>query len=312
MANQQPSVICSILNPDETNRWVQALKKQLPEHFDVMPWQPGLAPADFAVVWRPPQQLVDEQPKLKALFVAGAGVDSVLRLNLPEKLPVIRLEDTGMGAQMAEYIAYAALGHVREFDLYLASQGERLWRPRAARKPADFPVGILGFGVLAQPVSQALASFGFPVQAWVRRARESSPVKLHVGLDSLDQFLAESRILVCLLPLTEQTRHILNAQRLAQLPRGAYLINVARGALIDEEALLHALDSDRLSGAMLDVCEVEPAGPDHPFWRHPKIRLTPHIAAATQMEPAVEQIAHKIVKLSVGQAVTGVVASWGY
>ncbi len=292
--------------------WLAALRPLLPEA-EISVWQPGDAPADYAIVWRPPPAFFAEQRGLRAAFAAGAGVDALLALQPPPELPIYRLEDAGMGRQMAEYVLHALLHWQRGFDVYAAQAAEGRWAPQPLQRREDWTVGLLGCGVLAAPVLEALRQFGFPVQAWTRRPRDPVPgLALHQGEDGLRTLLGSSRVLVALLPLTAQTRKLLNAERLAQMPRGSYLINIARGGLVDEAALLAALDSGQLAGAALDVCAEEPAPPEHPFWRHPRIRLTPHVAAATQRDEAVAQFAAKLRLLARGETVSGRVGPEGY
>jgi len=297
--------------PEGAARWAAELQQALGPATTVAPWQTGQAPADYAVVWKPPQSFLDAQTRLKALFAAGAGVDGLLALRLPEGVPLIRLEDAGMGVQMAEYVLHALLRWYRGFDRYAAQAAAAAWWPQPPQRKADWTVGLLGYGQLARPVAQALRALGFPVQAWARHAREAD-LPLFGGPAGLTPFLRSSRVLVALLPLTDDTRGLINAELLAQLPAQAYLINVARGGLVVEADLLAALDNGHLAGAALDVCTPEPAAPDHPFWRHPRIQLTPHIAAATLREEAVAQLAAKIRALEAGAKVGGLVQAAGY
>lgn len=301
----------SVCLPAGAEAWAQGLQQALGPGAQVSAWQSGDAPAAYALAWKPPQAFLDQQTGLRALFAGGAGVDALLGLQLPAGVPLIRLEDAGMGVQMAEYVLHALLRWYRGFDRYAAQAAAAAWWPHPPQRKADWTVGLLGYGQLAQPVAQALRGLGFPVQAWVRSERQAD-LPLFAGPAGLAPFLNSSRVLVALLPLTPETRHIVNAEALAQLPEGAYLINVARGGLVDEAALLEALDRGHLAGAALDVCSPEPAPPDHPFWRHPKIALTPHVAAATLRDDAVAQIAAKIQALARGEAVSGVVGSAGY
>lgn len=297
--------------PEGAARWAAELQQALGPQAVVQAWQAGQAPADYAVLWKPPAEFLVAQPRLKALFAAGAGVDGLRALALPPGVPLVRLEDAGMGVQMAEYVLHALLRWYRGFDRYAAQAAAASWAPRPPQRKQDWRVGLLGYGQLAQPVAQALRGLGFPVQAWTRRPR-AADLPLFSGPTGLAPFLRSSRVLVALLPLTEATHGLLNAERLALLPDQAYLINVARGGLLVEADLLAALERGQLAGAALDVCTPEPAPPEHPFWRHPRIQLTPHIAAATLREEAVAQIAAKIRALEAGQPIGGVVGPGGY
>lgn len=286
--------------------WMQGLQSALPQA-RVSVWQPGAPQADLAVVWAPPQQFIDEQPGLQALFNTGAGVDALLRLKLPPALKVVRLDDAGMSVQMAEYVCHAVIRHFREFDGYDADTQAGAWSFRKPRDRADFPVGVMGLGVLGERVARALRVFEFPVNGYSRSPRQIEGVRCFAGGQQLSAFLQSSRILVNLMPLTPETENILNRQTLSQLQPGAYLVNVARGRHLVEEDLLDLLGSGHLSGAMLDVFRTEPLPPAHPFWQHPKITVTPHTSARTLRDESIAQIAGKIQALQQGQAIRGVV-----
>ena len=286
--------------------WVDALKAALPDA-EVSAWTPGAPPADYIVVWAPPQQLLDEQPGLKAIFNIGAGVDALLPLRLPPQALLVRLDDAGMSVQMAEYVCQAVVRHVRELDVYEQATREGQWSYRKPRDRADFPVGVMGLGVLGERVARALQHFEFPVRGWSRSPRSIEGVQCFAGPGEFDAFLAASRVLVCLLPLTAETEGILNRRTLGRLQPGGYLINVARGGHLVEDDLLALLASGQLAGATLDVLRQEPPPPDHPFWRHPKITLTPHTSARTDRDASVAQIAGKIRALERGEPVAGVV-----
>lgn len=292
--------------------WIPGLRAALPQA-SVSLWEPGAPPADYAVVWKPPQQLLDEQTGLRAIFNTGAGVDALMQLNLPPGVPVIRLDDAGMSVQMAEYVCHAIIRHFRELDGYEADMEGGKWSFRKPRSRADFPVGILGLGVLGQRVAKAVAQFDFPVNGWSQSPKSVAGVRSYQGAAQLEDFLAASRFLVCLLPLTTQTENLLNAERLAQLRPGGYVINVARGAHVVDADLIAAIDSGHLAGASLDVFRVEPLPQTHPFWARPKITLTPHTSARTLRSESIAQIASKIDALQRGDSVAGRVnAARGY
>jgi len=286
--------------------WIDGLRAALPGA-QVEAWSPGAAPADHAVVWAPPQQFIDEQPQLQTLFNTGAGVDALLKLRLPPGLKVVRLDDAGMAVQMAEYVCHALIRHFREFDLYDADTAQGRWSFRKPRQRQDFPVGILGLGVLGERVARAVAAFDFPVRGWSRTPRQVPGVACFAGDAQLPDFLAGTRVLVCLLPLTPATEGILRRETLARLLPGAYLINVARGGHLVDDDLLALLETGHLAGATLDVFRTEPLPAQHPFWRHPKITVTPHTSARTLREESIAQIAGKIRAMARGEAVRGVV-----
>jgi len=286
--------------------WVQGLQQAFPGAV-VSAWAPGAPPSDHAIVWAPPQQFIDEQPGLQTLFNIGAGVDALLQLRLPPSLKVVRLDDAGMSVQMAEYVCHAVIRHFREFDGYDADTQAGKWSYRKPRSRADCAVGIMGLGVLGERVAKALQVFEFPVNGYSRSAKHLDGVRCFSGAQALPDFLAASRVLVNLMPLTPETENILNKDTLAQLPKGGYVINVARGKHLVEDDLIALIDNGHLAGATLDVFRTEPLPADHPFWQHPKITVTPHTSARTLREESIAQIVGKIQALGRGESIQGLV-----
>lgn len=286
--------------------WLAALRAALPQA-SVEAWMPGAPPGDYAVVWAPPQAFLDEQPQLKALFNLGAGVDALTQLRFSPATKLVRLDDAGMSVQMTEYVLHALIRYFREFDGYDADVAQGKWSFRKPRRREDYPVGIMGLGVLGQRVARAVQALEYPVLGWSRSAKAVSGVRCYAGPEQFDEFLAETRVLVCLLPLTAETRGILNRRTLSLLRPGAYVINVARGSHLVEEDLMPLLDNGQLDGAALDVFQQEPLPAGHPFWRHPKITITPHTAARTLRDESVAQIASKIARLERGETIAGIV-----
>jgi glyoxylate/hydroxypyruvate reductase A len=288
--------------------WLDGLRAALP-HASISLWKSGDAAADYGVVWAPPQAFFDEQPQLKAAFNIGAGVDALLRLRVAPTTKLVRLDDAGMAAQMAEYVCHALLRFYREFDAYEGQQAQVQWLQREVPDRAQVPVGIMGLGVLGEHVAKSVAALEFPVNGWSRSAKLIAGVRSFAGNDQLSAFLAASKVLVCLMPLTADTRDILNRNTLSQLQRGAYLINVARGAQLVEEDLLALLENGHMVGAALDVFRTEPLPADHAFWKHPKVVVTPHISARTLRSQSIRQIADKLLAMERGESVAGLVDS---
>ena len=299
--------------PRERAAWQKALADALPEA-NIGVWPEALDDPDYALVWRPPPELFERVRPKRAIFNLGAGVETLLGVpTLPAGVPVIRLEDAGMAAQMAEYVTLAVLSAYREASAYAAQQREGRWETRLRLLKAQFGVGILGFGVLGQAVAAALAPFGFPLLGWSSTRKEESGVQSFAGRDELAAFLASTRVLVCFLPLTDETRDLLDKATLSRLPRGAHLVNVARGGIVVDEALIALLDEGHLASATLDVFRDEPLPADHPFWRHPRITVTPHVSAVTIVADSIAQVVDKIRRLERGEPVSGVVdRSRGY
>jgi len=289
--------------------WLTGLRAGLPQAC-VELWNPGAEPAepaDYAVVWAPPQSFLDEQTRLKGLFNIGAGVDALMKLKLPPGAKVVRLDDAGMSVQMAEYVCHAVIRHFREFDGYAADVAQGIWSFRKPRLRSTFPVGVMGLGVLGERVAKALASFEFPVNGWSRSAKAIDGVRGFAGEAQFNEFLAATRVLVCLLPLTPETRDIMRLETLGKLLPGSYVINVARGAQLVDDDLVALLDNGYLAGATLDVFRTEPLPPDHLFWTHPKITVTPHASARTLRDESIAQIVGKILAMERGEPVNGIV-----
>ena len=293
--------------------WRDGLAQALPEA-EIRVWAPGAGnterawPADYAALWHPAAEVLAGQHRLKAIFNLGAGVEALLkRVQLPHGVPVVRLEDAGMARQMDEYVTWAVLRYFRRFDAYGEQQARAEWRVHRPVAHADFPVGVMGLGVLGTHVARALIALGFPVLGWSRTRKTLDGVRSFAGAAELDAFLAGSRALVLMLPHTPDTEGILNRRTFGLLPRGAHVINVARGGLIVDEDLLTALDSGHIAGATLDVFNEEPLSPAHPYWGHPKVFITPHASAVTLMDESVAQVAAKIRRIERGEGVSGVV-----
>lgn len=294
---------------DAVTAWAAALARELPDEeirINTAPGEDG--DVEFAVVWQPPPGRLAKIPGLKAIFSLGVGVDHIFAdTELPDGVPIIRLIDPTLAAQMTEYVVMNVLWHHRAMDDYAALQDRRQWRELDLPRTDARRVGIMGLGAMGHGAAEALARFGLPLAAWTRTARDWPLGKAFHGRDGLRPFLEMSDILVCLLPLTRETEGILNAHAFAALPKGAVLINAARGGHLIEADLLDALASKQLSAATLDVFDEEPLPPGHPFWAHPRIRVTPHVAALTYADTAAREIAANIGKIRAGEAVSGLV-----
>ena len=288
--------------PAATARWRPLLARLMPEH-EIRYW-PELGDKtaiDYALVWQPEPGLLASLPNLKLIVGLGAGVDHLLRdPALPKDVPIVRLVDPYMTDAMSEYVVLSVLRlHRQDLD-YLAQQRAGIWEEHEQKNAAERPVGILGFGTLGQDAGRKLKALGFDVAGWSRGQKEIPGFATYAGPAGFDALLALSEILVCLLPLTAATTGILNAAAFARLPRGAGLVNVGRGGHLVEADLIPALDGGQLSGAVLDVVGEEPLPADHPFWRHPRIILTPHIAAETHPPTAAAIIREAIRRCEAG------------
>ena len=267
----------------------------------------------YLAAWEPPENLTTAFPNVEVVFSVGAGVDQFDFSRIPPELPVVRMIESGIVAGMVEYVTLAVLAAHRDWPAYAAQQREQVWNPIRVRTAGSRRVGVLGMGVLGQAVLAKLEGFGFQCAGWSRTARELPGVETFAGEEGMHAFLARTDILVCLLPLTEATRGILSRALFERLPPAAVLINVGRGAHLVEQDLLDALDAGQLSAAILDVFDAEPLPQGHPFWRHPRIVVTPHIASMTQPETAVEAVLENLRRHREGLPLIGLVdRSQGY
>jgi glyoxylate/hydroxypyruvate reductase A len=284
-------------------RWRGALVAAYPEGT----WLPDDADdTDVLVAWRPRADRFLRTRVHRAIFNLGAGVDALLALpTLPADVPVYRLTDAGMAEQMAQYATAAVLRAFRELDLYAAQQRDGLWRPRPPRDKAAFGVAVLGLGVLGRAVIDALRPFGFPLHGWARTPATLPGVSVHAGPGALRDCLAQAAACICLLPSTPDTRDLLDATRLGWLPRGAHVVNLARGEIVVDADLIALIDAGHLAGATLDVFRTEPLPAAHPFWHHPRITITPHVSAATLHEASAAQVADGIRRLAAGREPPG-------
>ncbi|HEX4302645.1 MAG TPA: glyoxylate/hydroxypyruvate reductase A [Rhizomicrobium sp.] len=264
---------------------------------------------DYAVSFRPPPGLLRTLPKLKAVFSLGAGVDGfLLDPDFPKDKPLIRFVDETLSREMAQFAVLHVLTQHRTVDFFGAAQAASKWRQRMLpRRTEDARVGILGLGEIGTVCAERLRDLGFPVSGWSRSRKEVAGVTSFAGADTLEAFLAGCDFLVCVLPLTADTRHILNAKTFAMLPKGAYVINIARGGHVNEADLIAALDSEHLSGATLDVFETEPLPETSPIWKHPRIIATPHVAAITSPAAATNSILSGIAAIERGETPKNVV-----
>lgn len=294
----------------DTPWWITALENAIP-NAKVRAWKPGdNDPADYALVWHPPVEMLEGR-RLKAVFALGAGVDSILsKLKahpnmLDPAIPLFRLEDTGMGLQMQEYAVSQVLHWFRRFDDYQALKNQRQWQPLPEYSREEFTVGIMGAGVLGAKVAESLQVWGFPLRCWSRSRKSWPGVESFAGTEELGAFLSQTRVLINLLPNTAETVGIINGELLDQLQDGAYVLNLARGVHVNEDDLLDALNREKLKGAMLDVFSREPLPDDNPLWAHPRVAMTPHVAAVTRPAEAVAYISRTIQQLENGETVSG-------
>ncbi len=261
----------------------------------------------YLAAWTVTPDLLAGLPNLEVLFSTGAGVDQLDLAAVPSHVQVVRMVEPGITAGMVEYATLATLALHRHLLDYRAAQAEGRWAPVRLVPAARRRVGVMGLGELGQAVLAGLRGFGFPLSGWSRSPKSLEGVACFAGPAALPAFLAACDILVCLLPLTAETRGILCRETFAHLPDGASLVNVGRGGHLVEADLLEALEGGRLSGAVLDVLGEEPAPPGHPFWRHPRILLTPHVASMTDAEGAAHAVIGAVRDHRAGRPARGLV-----
>lgn len=255
----------------------------------------------YALVWNPGAGELTRMPNLAVVFSVGAGVDHLIGPDIvPGGLPVVRMVEESLTAGMVEYVVYQILRWHREMALYEKDQNERIWCQRMQQSATTRSVGILGMGELGGAVATALSHFGFKVSGWSRSPKELAGVTSFHGQSQLDKFLGQTEFLVCLLPLTDATRGIVDQTLISSLPNDAYIINAGRGGLVNDNDLLAALDSGKLQGACLDVFNEEPLPVDSRYWGHPNVTITPHIASMTIPETSIRQVMQNIERFRSG------------
>lgn len=279
-----------ILMPErDATDFSQILAKTDPE-LDIRIW-PDVGDTqdiDYAIVWNHPAGELRKYPNLKVIASFGAGVDHIFKdSDLPDHVTITRLVDDSLSGQMCEYIAGVILNHRLRLTEYREFQAAAIWAPKDARPGNN--VCLLGLGNIGREVAAYLAGLNFTVNGWSQGPKDIENVKTFYGDQSLGEAVADADYIVCLLPLTPATENILDKSLFNKAKKGAYLINVGRGGHLNEDDLLEALYKDQLGGACLDVFRREPLPDDHPFWRHPKIYITPHSASLTNLEKAARQ-----------------------
>ena len=294
------AIICPNRDMEE---WVAAFEAQAPSlKVEVWPEISDPEGVKFALCWKHPDGVLQQFPNLKCISSLGAGVEHLLNdPTLPPDIPLVRIVDADLKQSMAEYVMLGVLEHFRRFKEYRRQQELGEWIALPIPHSSSVNIGIMGCGALGRYVSEKLSDFGFTVSCWSRSTKKIKNITTYSGNDELNTFLGKANILVCMLPLTSETENILNAQLFNQVSPGTYLINVARGGHLVESDLLSAIDSGKLSGALLDVVKEEPLATQHPFRTHKKITITPHIASITNPETAVAQVLENYRRVLAGE-----------
>ena len=288
---------------DDAEDWGKHLREAIPG-LDFRVWPQVGDPRDIqaAIVWKAPQGELRKYPNLRLIINLGAGVDSIVQdRSLPAGIPIVRIADPDMSRMMAQFVLASVLRHYRDFVSFARAQKERRWHYIHPREAPTCSVGVMGLGNLGAMAASELVRQGFRVAGWARTPKNLEGVESFHGKTGLAPFLARTEILAVMLPLTPETEGILDAKALALLPRGAKIINVGRGRLVDEQALIDAIRSGQIAEATLDVFHTEPLPADSPLWEFDQVLVTPHLASVAIPRTAARQVAENLRRVAAGE-----------
>ena len=302
--------IAIIFSNRDAQPWADALQAKLPSaKIEVYPDIADPREVEFILCWKPEKEVVRQFPNLRVIQSAGAGADHILNTQTPdEAVSVTRIVDDSLTGDMWEHLLACVLARMKNFRLYAAQQQQQQWKGHAYHSIKDTTISILGLGSIGSFVAQQFAELGFQVRGWSASSKTLPKVQSYAGAETLPAFMQDTDILINLLPLTAATDSLIDLRFLRQLPKGAYLINVGRGEHLVEEDLTAALEEGQLSGAMLDVFRTEPLPATHPFWKNPRITITPHIASLTNIAAVAGQIADNYNRLLAGEPLINLVS----
>ncbi|MEQ9643176.1 MAG: glyoxylate/hydroxypyruvate reductase A [Alphaproteobacteria bacterium] len=295
---------------DPVDLWVPELRKRLPRDVKVVvhPDIGDPAEIDYALVWKPPAGMIAGLPNCKVIFSIAAGIDHILAdPERPTALPIVRMVDPALRDMMSEHAMLGVLYFHRFLGHYLENQPKGIWDRKWARHTPDHHVAVLGLGHIGAEVARKFAVYGFQVHGWSRSEKRIPGVECRTGDKGLTDVLSRANYVVNVLPLTDETRTILSATTFELMPKGAVIVNLGRGGHVAEDDLIPALDSGQLGGAFLDVFETEPLPKDHPFWRHPKIVVTPHVAGELLPQSCAQVLASNVRKHIAGETIPHIV-----
>lgn len=292
-----------IANKGNEEEWQDQLTKLHPGlEVQIYPEDTNREEIKFALAWNPPKGVFANYPNLQCIASTGAGVDHILKdPDLPADVAVTRVVDHRLTRDMTAYLVTVVMAHLRDLYIYKQSQQEHAWLRHDYKIPEETRIGIMGMGELGKHASLQFLDLGFKVSGWARSTKQVEKVQMYAGDEALNDFLKDINILVCLLPLTKDTKGILSRSLMEKLPKGAYIINVARGEHLVENDLLELIETRHVSGASLDVFSQEPLPADHPFWENDKIRVTPHVASITSVQNVAPQIIENYRRMLTGQ-----------
>ena len=281
-----------LTNHKEADSWKAALAEKLPNvSIDIYGESKNAVKAPFLVCWKPKKDQLKVFSNLKVIQSLGAGVDHIFDTNtIPATVKVVRIIDERLTVDMWEYVLTAIMHHLKDFSKYTRQESYQYWQQHRYKTIPETTVAVLGLGQIGGYVAKQLAKIGFKVLGWSNSPKKIRKVKNYIGQKQLQTLLKKTDVLVNILPLTDATQGILNKDLFQQLPKDAYVINVGRGGHLVEMDLLDCIENKHLAGATLDVFAQEPLSPNHPFWKEPKIKITPHVASLTNVESAVNQV----------------------
>lgn len=257
---------------------------------------------EVAMVWKHPPGILKKYPSLKYIASLGAGVDFLLEdPDIPQSIVITRVVDPVLATDMSEFVIGVLFSFMKNLDRYKIDQLRAVWDPIPYKRIDELTVGIMGIGALGRQLAQDLHQLGFNIIGWSASAKKLNFMKSYAGDEQKSEFLSKAQVLVCLLPLTPSTANILNKELFDQLPKGAYVINVARGGHLVDKDLIDSIDCGQLSGACLDVYHQEPLAREHPFWKHPNILMTPHVASVSDVQAVVPQLLENYHRFKMGR-----------
>lgn len=290
-------------------KWAAAIKANDQEfEVEIYPEDTAREQTEFILSFLPDPEVFKHYPNLKVVGSLGAGVRSIIQNpSLPEKVMVTKVVQQEHQQDMAEFVLGLLLNHTRRLFLYTQYKADKIWKPRSYKSAFEVSVGIMGIGAIGSVIARLLHKVGFQVTGWSRSKKELGPIHTFHGEEQRDAFLETAEVLVCVLPLTEQTTGILNKDVFEKLPRGAFIINVGRGKELVDEDLIACIDKGQLSGAALDVFHNEPLPQDHPFWNHEKIMITPHTAGDTHPEKAACEVIANYKAMKTGKPLSNAI-----
>lgn len=302
--------IAIVFNNKDAQPWAEGLRAVLPKvSIEIYPNISQASAITFALCWKPSIGVLEQFPQLQAVQSVGASVEHITHTQtLPSQVQLARIVDPKLTNDMWEFLLAGTMAHLRGFTTYQHLQTQKIWQQQPYATIEHTTVAVLGLGKIGAQVAQNFGQLGFRVKGWSNSAKQLPTVECYHGNDGLTQCLHQANVLINLLPLTQTTEGILNKTHLQNTASGAYLINVGRGEHLVEADLLDLLQQGQLSGALLDVFRQEPLLPEHPFWAHPQIRLTPHVASLTNQTSALAQIAQNYGLHLVGQPLQNTVS----